>query len=369
MSCDFLALANAGVQRISPYVPGKPEDELQRELGLERVVKLASNENPLGPSQKVIEAVSAKPGAISRYPDGNGFELKQALTSYLGIEENQVTLGNGSNDVLELVARAYSGPGDEVVFSEHAFAVYPLATLSAGATPVAARADNWAHDLDRIAACLSEKTRLIFLANPNNPTGTWFHKDELEAFLNRVPEHIVVVLDEAYFEYVSESGYPDGISLLKKHDNLIVTRTFSKAWGLASLRVGFAVSSPAIADVLNRVRQPFNVNTMAQVAAVAVLGDAAYLQKSVETNDAGLRQLESGFSALGLDYIPSVGNFIAVDVGARAGEVYQSLLQQGVIVRPVANYQMPRHLRVSVGLKEENSIMLEALEKSLKTGA
>ncbi|PIE42880.1 MAG: histidinol-phosphate transaminase [Gammaproteobacteria bacterium] len=366
MSCDFRALANAGVQKISPYVPGKPEDELQRELGLERIVKLASNENPLGPSQKVRDAVSAKLADIGRYPDGSGFELKQALASHLGVPEGSITLGNGSNDVLDLIARSYCGAGDEIVFSEYAFAVYPLVTLAAGATPVVARAKGWAHDLSAIEANMSDRTRLVFIANPNNPTGTWISISELKAFLDRVPEHIVVVLDEAYFEYVSESDYPNGVTLLKNYENLIVTRTFSKALGLASLRVGFALSNLAIADVLNRVRHPFNVNTMAQVAAVTVLSDTVYLQKSIAINKAGLEQLAKGFGGLGLDFIPSVGNFIAVDVGDNADTVYQSLLQQGVIVRSVANYQMPRHLRVSVGLEAENDFMLRALARSLK---
>lgn len=365
MSCDFRALANEGVQKISPYVPGKPEDELQRELGLPRIVKLASNENPLGPSPKVVEAIQKKLNAITRYPDGNGFELKQALAAHLSVGADMLTLGNGSNDLLELIAKAFCGPGSEVLFSEYAFAVYPLAALSAGATPVVAPATNWGYDLAALKACITDRTRVIFIANPNNPTGTWLTQSELLPFLDEVPENILVVLDEAYSEYVASGDYPDGVSLLGRYPNLIVTRTFSKAYGLAALRVGYSVSHPDVADVLNRVRQPFNVDTFAQVAAVAALKDTEYLARTIKTNHEGLAQLVEGFEALGLEYIPSVGNFICVKVGPKAGEINKAMLAQGVIVRPVANYNMPEHLRVSVGVKEENEFMLSALKKAL----
>ncbi|MCW8885021.1 MAG: histidinol-phosphate transaminase [Motiliproteus sp.] len=365
MSCDFIQIAVPGVQGLMPYVPGKPVEELQRELGLEQIVKLASNENPLGLSNKAAAAVKAALTEGSRYPDGGGVLLKQTLSEYHSIDSDQITLGNGSNDVLELVARAFLTAAGEAVFSQYAFAVYPIVTQAVGAKAVVTPALNWGHDLAAMAAAITEKTRVVFLANPNNPTGTWFSRDQLNGFLKQVPESVIVVLDEAYTEYVQESGFPDGISLLADYPNLVVTRTFSKAFGLASLRVGYAVSNPLVADLLNRVRQPFNVNSFALAAAQAVLDDADYLQKSREINRLGMVQLEAGLVNLGLDYIPSVGNFISVDMGREAMPIFQELLHQGVIVRPVANYQMPNHLRISIGLEQENSQCLAALAKVL----
>ncbi|MFE8073188.1 histidinol-phosphate transaminase [Marinobacteraceae bacterium S3BR75-40.1] len=368
MTCDYAALATLGVQGLSPYQPGKPIDELARELGLapDRIVKLASNENPLGPSPKAIEAVRRILPQLARYPDGNGFELKQKLAVRYGVKPEQLTLGNGSNDVLELIARAFTEKGREIVYSQHAFAVYPLVTQALGAQHVKVPARQWGHDLNAMAEAVTDNTAVIFIANPNNPTGTDVSRRELEAFLDRIPEEVVVVLDEAYGEYIDDPDYPDGLALLDRYPNLVVTRTFSKAWGLAGLRVGFAVSSPAIADVLNRVRQPFNVDTAALTAAVAVLDDADYLAESVAVNRAGLRQLQAGLEKLTLDFIPSRANFVAVDVGRDAQPVYEGLLQEGVIVRPVAAYEMPRHLRVSVGLESENARFLEALENVLR---
>ncbi|WP_207063741.1 histidinol-phosphate transaminase [Motiliproteus sp. SC1-56] len=365
MSCDFQALAAPGVRGLQPYVPGKPVEELERELGIANIVKLASNENPLGLSEAAADAIRAGLGEGARYPDGNGYALKRALQARFGLEMSQITLGNGSNDVLELVARAFLSPGAEAVFSQHAFAVYPIVTQAIGATAVVTAAKDWGHDLDAMAAAISDKTRVVFIANPNNPTGTWIDRDTLVGFLDRVPERVVVVLDEAYTEYVDSSRFPDGLALLSRYPNLVVTRTFSKAYGLAALRIGYAASSAAIADLLNRVRQPFNANSLAQAAATAVLGDEAYLARSREVNRAGMAQLESGFATLGLDYIPSVGNFIAVDVACEAGPVFEALLREGVIVRPVGGYEMPRHLRVSIGLEAENQACLSALKKVL----
>ncbi|OZB04602.1 MAG: histidinol-phosphate transaminase [Marinobacter sp. 34-60-7] len=299
------------------------------------------------------------------YPDGNGFDLKQALAKRLGVGMNQITLGNGSNDVLEIIARSFAKPDTEVVYSQYAFAVYPLVTQAIGAKGVAVPAKEWGHDLDAMADAVNERTRLAFVANPNNPTGTVHTSDAIEAFLDRIPEQVLVVLDEAYCEYLTGEGYPDGVTLLDRYPNLIVCRTFSKAWGLAALRVGYSVSSAAIADILNRVRQPFNVDSVALAAATAVLGDEAYLQRSREVNAAGLRQMTDGFDRMGLPYIPSAGNFVAVEVGEAAAGVYQALLARGVIVRPVAGYGMPRHLRVSVGLPEENERFLDALAEAL----
>lgn len=367
MSFDFLAQALPGVQQLAPYVPGKPADELARELGLplDSIVKLASNENPLGPSPKVIAAISQAVPELTRYPDGNGFVLKQALAQKFAVEPAQVTLGNGSNDILELVAKAWLAPGLNAVFSQHAFAVYPIATMAVGAECREIPANNYGHDLPAILAAIDANTRVVFIANPNNPTGTWFDQQALADFLAQVPEHVIVVLDEAYIEYAEPGELPDGMDFLAKHANLIVSRTFSKAYGLAALRIGYAISSPMIADVLNRIRQPFNVNSLGLVAAVAALEDDEYLQESRASNKHGLQQLSTAFDELGLSYIESRGNFIAVDFARDAAPINQALLEQGVIVRPVAGYAMPTFLRVSVGTEQENARFIEVLEQVL----
>ncbi|MNM67288.1 Histidinol-phosphate aminotransferase 2 [compost metagenome] len=370
MSCDFLALAQPGVQKLSPYVPGKPVDELARELDLDpaSIVKLASNENPLGPSPKVLEAIRAELVELTRYPDGNGFELKSRLAARCGVTTAQVTLGNGSNDILDLVARAYLAPGPNAVFSQYAFAVYPISTQAVGAQGKVVPAKDWGHDLEAMLSAIDANTRVVFIANPNNPTGTWFGPDALARFLEQVPENVLVVLDEAYIEYAEGDELPDGLKYLDAHPNLLVSRTFSKAYGLASLRVGYAISTPQVADVLNRVRQPFNVNSLALAAACAALGDSDYLAEGRRINDLGMVQLEDGFRRLGLNWIPSKGNFIAVDLGRDAAPIYQALLAEGVIVRPVGGYGMPNHLRISIGLPEENARCLEALTKVLARG-
>ncbi|MBA4502499.1 histidinol-phosphate transaminase [Marinobacterium marinum] len=365
MSCDFMAQATPGVQGLHPYEAGKPVEELERELGISDIVKLASNENPLGPSDQAMAAVQALLADSARYPDSNGFGLKQALHKHYGLEGAQLTLGNGSNDVLELIARAFLQPDDEVVFSEYSFAVYPIVTQACGARAVVTPAIDYGHDLEAMASAITERTRLLFIANPNNPTGTGLMREELTAFLDAVPEHVIVVLDEAYTEYVAMAEFPDGLALLPDYPNLIVTRTFSKAWGLAGLRVGFAAATPVITDLLNRVRQPFNVSHLALAAAEAVLTDADYLQRSVEVNRAGMRQLETGLKQLGLEFIPSFGNFITADMGRPAQPVFEALLRAGVIVRPLAPYRMPQHLRISVGLPEENDRFLQALKQVL----
>jgi histidinol-phosphate aminotransferase len=379
--CDYFALALPSVQALQPYVPGKPIEELQRELGIADIIKLASNENPLGFSARASEAIQKSLTEGSRYPDGNGYGLKKALVDYYSekgqrFELNQVTLGNGSNDILELIARAYAGAGDEVIFSEFAFAVYPIATQVIGATAVVVPARNYGHDLQAMLASITSRTKLIFLANPNNPTGTAFSKSEFTEFMSHVPAGVVVVLDEAYGEYIeNDESFPDGLQYLASYPNLIVSRTFSKAWGLASLRVGYAISNAVIADILNRVRQPFNVNQFALVAAAAVLNDKDYLQKSVQLNTQGRLQIEAGLKALGLSYIPSKGNFVCFNVKPsdaaetkpfQGMDIYQGLLKQGVIVRPVANYGMPGFLRVSIGLPEENARFLQSLQSVLK---
>ena len=362
MSCDFVELATPGVKGLTPYQPGKPVEELERELGISNIIKLASNENPLGPSELVLSAIQKASQELTRYPDGGGFILKQALAEKLKINLEQITLGNGSNDVLDLIARAYLAPGDEAVFSQYAFAVYPISTQAVGATAVVTPAKNYGHDLDAMAAAITDKTRVVFIANPNNPTGNWLATTELEAFLAKVPESVVVVLDEAYFEYADAADYPDGLTFLSRYPNVIVTRTFSKAYGLASLRVGYGISSPAIANILNRVRQPFNVNSLALVAATTALSDEGYLVRGRELNKSGLAQLQVGLDALGLTYVPSAGNFLLIHFDKDAIPVFEALLKSGVIVRPVGNYGLPNSLRVSVGTQQENARFLESLK-------
>lgn len=360
---SFCDLAVSGVADLQPYVPGMPVDELKRQYGLSDVIKLASNENPLGPSQAVLSAIAQGATDVTRYPDGNGYLLKQTLAAHYRLAPEQITLGNGSNDVLELLAHAFAGAGDEVVYSEHAFAVYPLATQAVGATGVSAPATAYGHDLQAMLDAISIRTKLVFIANPNNPTGTWLAAGDLRRFLEKVPENVLVVLDEAYVEYLDEPE--DSVGWLGDYHNLVITRTFSKAYGLAGLRVGYALSHPEVADLLNRIRQPFNVNSLAQLAAVAAFGDEAYLARSREVNKAGMKLLTAGFDAMGLGYIPSAANFVTVNVHSNAAEVYDDLLYEGVIVRPVAGYGLPQHLRVSIGLPAENERFLDALSRVL----
>ncbi|WP_269619250.1 histidinol-phosphate transaminase [Zhongshania sp. BJYM1] len=368
MTCDVFALANVGVQGLHPYQPGKPIEELQRELGLDNIVKLASNENPLGPSPIAMAAAQASLKQMHLYPDASGFELKKKLAAKLGVGENQFTLGNGSNDVLDLIARTFLGAGSSAVFSQYAFIVYPIAVQAVGARAIVAPAKDWGHDLLEMAAAIEADTKVVFIANPNNPTGNYLDRESLSAFLAKVPEHVIVVLDEAYVEFAGVDDFPDGLTFLNDYPNVIVTRTFSKAYGLAGLRIGYSISSPQIADLLNRVRAPFNVSIPAMSAALAVLDDRDYLQRSQQVNSAGMGQLCAGFDELGLTYIPSVGNFVAVELPCDAVPVYQALLREGVIVRPVGVYQMPNHLRVSIGLEHENARFLSALKKLINEG-
>lgn len=367
---NFLHLAAPGVQALQPYLPGKSVAELEREYGISNIIKLASNENPFGPSPMAVAAASAVLDDLSRYPEGNAWLLAGELAAKHQLERACITLGNGSNDVLDVIARVFLTADHEAVFSQYAFAVYPIVVQAIGAKArIAAAHDGsngpaYGHDLEAMNKLVGPDTRLVFIANPNNPTGTWLESDALEAFVASLPAHVIVVVDEAYFEYVDKASYPDTSSWLSRFPNLIVTRTFSKAYGLAGLRVGYALSHPDIADLLNRVRQPFNVNSIAQVAAVAALGDDKYLQQSIRRNRDGMEQLVSGFRKLGLPYIESAGNFVAVETGLGM-ERYEALLQKGIIVRPVANYAMPDHLRVTVGRADENARLLAALEQVL----
>ena len=366
--------AVAGIQGLSPYQPGKPVSALARELGLDpaKISKLASNENPLGPAPAAIDAMQRLLKEQGRYPDGSGHALRHRLAEHHGVAAEQITLGNGSNDVLDLIARTFLGPGRSTVISQHAFAVYVLSSTAVGAQVIQAAAKDYGHDLDAIVAAITADTRVVWIANPNNPTGTWLTRDALQAFLNAVPSNVVVVLDEAYIEYIDghqHPDYPDGSAWIAQaaYPNLIVTRTFSKAYGLAGLRVGYAVSSAEVADVLNRVRQPFNVNALAQAAAVAAFDDEEHLVKSIALNRAGLKQVEQGLLELDLRWIPSVGNFVCVDFEQPAQPIFEALLREGVIVRPVGNYELPHHLRISIGTEAENAHCLRALQTVLRT--
>ena len=368
MLMDLCELSPSYVRSIAPYQPGKPISELAREMGLDErsIVKLASNENPRGIGPRTRAAIEAAIGEIARYPDGNGFELKQALAQRYGVDMSSIVLGNGSNDVLELVALAFLGPGRAAVFSQHCFAVYPLATQARGARSIVVPAKAYGHDLEAMAKAIDDETYVAWVANPNNPTGTFARHEAVEAFLKRVPERVLVVLDEAYNEYLAPELRGDTVKLIKRHPNLVVTRTFSKAYGLAGLRVGYALAQPSVADVMNRVRQPFNVNSVALAAAVAALNDMEFVARSYAENLQGMRQLENGAQGLGLDYIPSYGNFITIRVG-KAAEIYKRLLRRGVIVRPVGgSYGLPEHLRVTIGTAQENDRFLGALAASLK---
>ena len=368
MLIDLCELSPSYVRSIAPYQPGKPIGELAREMGLDEagIVKLASNENPRGIGPRTRAAIEAAIGEVARYPDGNGFELKAALAARYGVDTACIVLGNGSNDVLELVALAFLGPGRAAVLSQHAFAVYPLATQARGARQIVVPARNYGHDLEAMARAIDDETYVVWAANPNNPTGTLARPEELEAFVRRVPERVLIVLDEAYNEYLTPDLRADTVKWLKRHPNLVITRTFSKAYGLAGLRVGYALAHPSVADVMNRVRQPFNVNSIALAAARAALDDMEFVARSFAGNLQGLRQLEEGSRSLGLDFIPSHGNFLTIRVG-RAAEIYKRLLRRSVIVRPVGgSYGLAEHLRVTVGTPQENEKFLTALAASMK---
>ena len=352
------------VRAISPYQPGKPITELAREMGIpvEKILKLASNENPLGMSPKAKVAVEAAIGGIERYPDQ--FDLIKAVAAHCGVAQNQVVLGNGSNDVLDLIARVFLAPGRSAVFAQHAFAVYPLATLSTGAELISTPAKSYGHDLDAMRAAIRPDTRIVWIANPNNPTGTYLPSADVRAFLEAVPKDVIVVLDEAYNEYIPPTDRVDTAAWIKDFPNLVVCRTFSKIYGLAGLRVGYALASAEVADLMNRVRQPFNVNNLAIAAAVAALDDDQFVAESYELNRLGMAQIVSGLQRLGLEHIPSHGNFVTFRAG-EAAAVNQKLLQQGVIVRPIGGYGLPEWLRVTIATGPENARFLEALEQAL----
>ena len=362
---NYLDRANRGVQTLSPYQAGKPIEELERELGINNIVKLASNENPLGFPASAKQAIQNALDDLTRYPDSNGFYLKQTIAKKFGLQPNQITLGNGSNDLIELVAHTFASAQDEIIYSQYGFIVYPLISQAINATRVEIPAKNYGNDLDAFIAAITPRTKLIYLANPNNPTGTFSSAVEISHFLQCVPREIIVVLDEAYTEFTAPEDRVDSFALLNQFPNLVVCRTLSKAYGLAGLRIGYAVSSAEIADLFNRVRQPFNCNSLALAAANAVLQDDAFVAQVAENNRKGLQQLSQFFDAHGLSYIPSQANFIMLDLQQAAAPIYQALLHKGVIVRPLAGYGLPNHLRISIGLPAENQRFLTALTEVL----
>jgi histidinol-phosphate aminotransferase len=358
------------VRAIAPYQAGKPIAEVAREFGLDEasIVKLASNENPFGVPESAVQAMTAAATDLGRYPDANGFELKAALSKRYDVPADWITLGNGSNDILEIAAHAFVERGQAIVYSQYSFAVYALATQGVGARHIVVPAQAYGHDLPAMLAAIDADTRLVFIANPNNPTGTFIPAADIQAFLDKVPANVVVVLDEAYNEFLAEENQFESAEWVKKYPNLLVSRTFSKAYGLAGLRVGFGIAQPALTDLMNRIRQPFNVNSMAQAAAIAALNDKDFLKRSAANNAAGYQQFTEAFTQLGLEFVPSYGNFVLVKVGddpAAGARVNLSLLKQGVIVRPVGNYGLPEWLRVSIGLPQENAVLIAALTKAL----
>jgi histidinol-phosphate aminotransferase len=359
------------VREIAPYVGGRPISEVAREFGLDeaKIVKLASNENPLGMPDSAKQAMLKAAEDLARYPDSNGFELKNILAKKFSVPFEWITLGNGSNDILELTTRAVAHEGDEIVFSKHAFAVYPLATQAVGAKAVEVPAtSDLGHDLPAMLKAINAKTRLVFVANPNNPTGSFLTAKAIEQFIEQVPSHVVVVVDEAYNEFLTPEQQYNAVDWVRRFPNVIVSRSFSKAYGLAGLRIGYGIAQNNLTDLLNRIRQPFNVNSLAQAAAIAALGDHEFLKKCYDLNQAGYIQLTQAFDQMGLKYIPSSGNFVLVKVGDQADsgpKVNLELLKAGVIVRPVGNYGLPEWLRISIGLPEENEVFIKALKNIL----
>ncbi|MEN8176322.1 MAG: histidinol-phosphate transaminase [Pseudomonadota bacterium] len=367
-SNPFLDAAAPGIPGLAPYVPGKPVEELERELGIADSVKLASNENPLGPSPLGVRAAREATSTIHLYPDDTAFRLRKRLARLHGVQPGQLIFGSGSSDILAMVAQTFLHPGVNAVYAAHSFAMYAIYTQAAaaeGRVAPALAADHplqpYGHDLDAMLSLVDGNTRVIYIANPNNPTGTWLAAADLKTFIERVPEQVVVVLDEAYTQYVQEPEFPDGIPWIAEHPNLLVTRTFSKIYGLAGLRVGYGMGNPELLEVIARVRHPFNVGSIALAAAEAALEDESFIQRSVQTNRVGLEELMAGCAALGLDTIPSVGNFLCVAFDRPGRAVYEELLRQAVIVRPVDNYGLPNHLRITVGTAAENQRLLEAL--------
>jgi len=350
------------IKNITPYVPGKPLAELERELGITNSIKLASNENPLGPSPKAISAVKKALEGLNRYPDGSGFFLTQALAKHLDVDVNRIILGNGSNELIELAVRTFVQPGDEVVSADPSFVVYKMITQAAGGENVIVPCKDMRHDLDAMAERITPKTRIVFIANPNNPTGTMNTKMEMDRFMARVPDQVLVAVDEAYFEYVTHADYPDSLDYLRTGKNILALRTFSKIYGLAGLRIGYGITTPEIAELMNKVRQPFNTNSLAQIGALAALADRKHVEKSVALNNEGKQFLSNAFQRLGISFLPTETNFVMFETALEAQDLYQALLKTGVIIRPMGG----KRLRVTIGLPEENQRFVNELEKIVR---
>ena len=363
----FLENLNQGVLGLKPYEPGLPLEQTQKKLGLEKVIKLASNENPLGPSPKALDLLKGQLNSFSsdlnRYPDGNAYDLKEAISKKYSVDMNQITIGNGSNDLIEFVSRCFLGEGKKAIYSQHGFAIYPLAIKSTGAVPIKSKAKNWGHDLELMKDLVDDKTKLIFIASPNNPTGTAKTLQEIKDFLNNLPEDILVFLDQAYFEYIEGTEFDIPFSLIDDYPNLVISRSFSKAHGLAALRLGFCISNPELSDYLNRVRQPFNANSLALDLGKIALSDQEHIDKSVKINSSGMERVKMAFDSFNYSYIESWGNFISFDAKQDSDDAFQYFLKKGVILRSLKVYEMPQHLRVSIGTEEEMDFFLKVLEE------
>jgi len=349
------------IASLSPYVPGKPIDELQRELGLARIIKLASNENPLGPSPRALAVLADAAATLHRYPDGGGFRLRTGLADRWKVSLDQVILGNGSDEIIGMLARAFLSPGDEAVMADNTFVIYKMEVTAAHGTPVIVPLRAGRHDLDAMAKAVTPRTKLLFVCNPNNPTGTMVSADEITALMATVPEHVIVVFDEAYCEYVRDPHFPDSLGYVRQGRQAIVLRTFSKIYGLAGLRIGYGVTTAEIAGYLNRVRPPFNANSLAQCAALAALGDEEHVAKSRAMNQTEMTSVRAGLIALGFQPLPSEANFVYFDAGRDGRALFEALLREGVIVRHIEG----NHLRVTIGLPEENRHFLQALKTVL----
>ena len=359
---DLEKIVNKGINELSPYEPGKPIEDLERELGIQNAIKLASNENPVGPSPRVLQMIDKVLKDTHRYPDGNATKLKEIISRKFKVNASQVTIGNGSNDIIEFIARTFLSTDDSAIYSEHAFAVYPLVVKAVGAEGIEVPAKNYSHDLQAILQAIKNNTKIIFIANPNNPTGSFIERTELLDFLNKVPENIIVLLDQAYFDYSSYEDNDVDFQILNDFPNLVMSRSFSKAYGLAGFRIGYSVSSEGLANYLNRVRQPFNANSLALFAAEQALEDDEFMNKCLQLNMEQKEVLYEGLETLGFHSLPSKGNFLSFDSREDSTKLFNKLLNQGVIVRTLGVYKMPSFLRVSVGLPEENLIFLEKLK-------
>jgi histidinol-phosphate aminotransferase len=362
MKNSFLDNLNKGVLGLEPYEPGLPLEHTQKKLGLSRMIKLASNENPLGASPKAL-AVIQKHIELNRYPDGNAYDLKQNISKKYKVDLNQITVGNGSNDLIEFVSRCFLGEGKNAIYSQHGFAIYPLAIKATGAEPIKAKAKNWGHDLDLMLNLVNKNTKIVFIASPNNPTGTVKNLKEIKDFLSNISDDILVFLDQAYFEYIEGSEFDIPFSLIKEYPNLVISRSFSKAHGLAALRLGFCISNPKLADYLNRVRQPFNANSLALASGIAALFDKEHIEESIRINESGMKKIKLILEKFNFEYINSFGNFISFDAKQDSDKAFQFFLKRGIILRSLKVYEMPQHLRVSIGTEEEMDFFLQILEE------